>query len=699
MLLSCGIWPALPLTGYWVLARLRSPGCRPWPPSTHFALATALGLALWSLPLLITLILGIYKGMYLGLAGWVVTVVAAYRLVRTPRIRPKAVKKPSMAHMVLGVGLAVAAVLYLGYSAERMLGERDDVVYANHAIYMAHHGRLDVPYPWPEEAESLFSRAYAAPPGFYETQPTLTVQFGHLFPAWLAQAFSSFGQNGLFRLNGVIMILSLLVLYGLFRLLLSPPFAVTATLFIAFNPSTLWIARVTLTEPLAQLLLLSGILLFLHSLRLGHLPAARWAGVCFGVAALVRIDTLFLVPLLFAGHLVWLLLEPDGPRPRVWAALYQTTLPALAVALGYYARYSRPYFEWLSPQLLPIGALAVCSLAALLAVAFTPLRLYARDWATSRVTLAVLGVVLLSLAAYAYWIRPHDPPYSTFDWPGTVLHGQRTHNEDALVNLARYLSPPVVWTAILGCIGAMWALVGRHDGRDVQSNAPTGYAAGLIIVVGYAGLYLWDQSASPHHYWAIRRFVPIIIPGFVLFAALVVCWLSGKLPRVVRLGALSLVLVFLAGHTIAVDRHVYAVTEYKDSYDQVARLAGKLPKGELILAGPRELPLMPLYTAFDRRVIFLELGTDAGRRALAEWVDRQARQGRPVYLLRQGRPPRGLAYSKLDTVVLTWSFNERTVKPLPRKITRQQAVVDLYIITGKPTTGRSSSYGAGGARP
>src|SRR5262249_18836289 len=152
-------------------------------------------------------------------------------------------------------------------------------VYAAHAMYIARHGRLDVPYPWPEDLRATFADGWDSFSGFYPSPGTMTPQFGHLWTVWLAQAYSSFGSQGLFRLNAVFACLSLIVFYGICTLAMPPPYAVVATLFLGFNASQLWMARITLSEVLTQLLVWSGLLLWSHALREGHRASAYWAGI------------------------------------------------------------------------------------------------------------------------------------------------------------------------------------------------------------------------------------------------------------------------------------------------------------------------------------------------------------------------------------------------------------------------------------
>ena len=63
-IMSCGIWPALPLTGYWLMPPnlLQTPDS-PFPVVTLFALWTMAGIVVWSGGLLSAAAARVYRGV------------------------------------------------------------------------------------------------------------------------------------------------------------------------------------------------------------------------------------------------------------------------------------------------------------------------------------------------------------------------------------------------------------------------------------------------------------------------------------------------------------------------------------------------------------------------------------------------------------------------------------------------------------
>jgi hypothetical protein len=733
MLAAAGVWPALPLTGYLLFARAqRTVGGDSFPAVSAFALMTAAGFAVWSVLLLGTATAGVYRADALGLLGWAVSCAALFIRFRTAEPQHGGGNPTSAARTasssttpvetqdrrrrerrhgsartpmgvdanargrgaataaltanqgttwdwVLAVGLVVAAILYLGFPTESIYGGRDEGVYANSAVHLAHHGHLDVLYPWPADADAIFSQTWVGFPGFYKTQSTMTLQFGHLFPVWLAQAYASFGAAGLFRLNAVFALLSVAVFYGVCRRALPHAYAVAATLFLALNPSQLWMARITLSEVAAQMFIWSGLLLLLEAVQTDSAGRARWAGVLFGLAAFVRFDSLLIAPLLLLGHVATRIVEePTGKTSRLWIALYQTAGPTLLLAFAYLAVFSTLYLAERGSYIRPL-ATATAGATVLLLATIPVVVTTARRWLTARVTLTVFGLGWFAAAAYFYFVRsaPSPAPDLHMRWPGYYVDLTRDYSRDALVNLARYLSPLVVWAAIAGWFATLRSIARQH--RDAS------WAPVLVVILGFSYAYLAGPIPEDH-FWVVRRFTPVVIPGFVLCAALGIRALTATLPQRWAMATSAGALIYLCGFTAWAGRLILTFAEDRGYFAQVEQLARQLPTNEVILARGFTEWLTPLYISFDRKVIPLNLDRGAkGRDALNAWVSKQVAAGKPVRLLLEGPADlQGFQVRPLGEFVLTRSFTEPTVDPLPKKIVTQPFRIQLVEITGGP---------------
>jgi len=690
---AAGVWVAVPVTGDLLATRARGTPKPTAPLPVRIALTVVAGLAVWSAVLLLAAIIGQFRPTAIGALGWATTIVGGVAVWRrssaahAPRyawLKPARTADPNTGPalgangppvdawdgLVLG-GLLVAAVLYLAFPTESIYGARDEGVYANHAIHLAQRGRLGVPYPWPSDAHAIFAPNWVRYPGFFKTEPTMTVQFGHLFPLWLAQAYATGGSAALFRLNAVFALVALGSFYGVCRLALPGAVAAGATLLLAFNPSQLWMARITLSEVVAQMFVWAGLLWLLRGLRDGTRNEALCAGLVFTLAAFVRFDSLLLLPTLLLAHAAWRIVRaPDTERSSVWPALYQTALPGFALALGYYAVFNTPYFT----QRVYLDKLALASVGAGIAVAASVPAVAARlrPLLVSRPVVWSAAVLWAALAVYVYWIRsiPNAAPQWQQAWPGYLRDATRDYSRDAIVNIGRYVTPPVVWAGLAGWFVGLW--------RVLRTRGCVDLLLPLVVILGFSAAHLTSLPGEDH-FWIIRRFIPVVIPGLVWCAALAVQWAAERVPPLWARAGGVLVTVGLAAFLARADALIIAFAEDAGYFAQLERLAKQVPPDEVVLANGFTEWVTPLYVSFDRRVVPLNLDpAGKGRIALRAWVERQAAQGKPTYLLVEGGTDlSGYVARPLYETTLTRVYTEPTIDPLPKKLVTKQRRVRL----------------------
>lgn len=684
-ILSCGIWPALPLTGYWLMPSdvLETPDS-PFPEVTRFALWTTAGIVVWSGGLLLAAAARVYRGSYFGLLGWAVVLASLIALIWSGDLT----FSPSPTWItwdgVLAAGLLLAAVLYLGFPRETILEGGDMAVYANHGIFIARHGRLDLPYPWqgadPALASALMGHSAHKSAffqnhvflGFQKNGPRLAAEFGHIWPVWLAQAFATAGPAALFRLNGVLALLAVGAFHGLCLTAVPAPMAVVATVFLALLPSQVWIARTTLSEVFTQLASCAGLLLLLQALKTGAPALALWAGAILSFAALIRCDGFLFLPLALTAQLgQTLIAQPADRFDKLWLSFHETAGPGFLLAAGYFLYFSRPYFwkQFFYLRLIGLGTAIVVAGRFILPLL---LRDRAHTWLTAETVADLVGTGAVLFAAYAYWVRPAVVHYR-IDWPDYPLHGKHYRAEYSLRDLGRYLSPVVLGAAV----GGGWLAL-----RETVGSTNPWLLPWLIIAAGYAVLYLYDPYDDPGHIFRVRRYVPVIIPGFLFFAAVAGARGLDLVPQVWQGTATGALLVSLIGFSAWRGAPFWWRSEDVGTWAQLRSLAELVPPDDLIFATGRPEWMTPLYVAFDRRVVPLDLDQDAGWELLARGVADQIRRGKPAYLLYDNgqlfsRQPR-----EVGRVVLFRRFLERTNYPVPSRFEDVQMMVVLMAISG-----------------
>jgi hypothetical protein len=118
----------------------------------------------------------------------------------------------------------------------------------------------------------------------------------------------------------------------------------------------------------------------------------------------------------------------------------------------------------------------------------------------------------------------------------TVDRSQR-YFQDAMRWHAWYLGPFALAAGVLGV------------GLFVRETLRRGTIAHWALAAGFgvvATIYLWNASITPDQLWAMRRFVPIVIPGFLLFAVVALEFLLHRAGRVGVGATVLLAIAFVA---------------------------------------------------------------------------------------------------------------------------------------------------------
>ncbi len=398
-------------------------------------------------------------------------------------------------------------------------------------------------------------------PGFYVVgQPPgeITPQFYPLHPVWLAVAFGLVAETHAapatveairaeLLMNGLWAMLGTLAVYFTVRQFAGWETAALALVALSLTGLQVWFARYPTTEVLTQTMLWGGLFGLGHWLG-GDRPGKLWAlvaGVSLGMAFLVRVDLLVLLPVL--GLLaLWLL--AGGPRAAApgtagWFLVPLGGLVAHSFAHGWFQ--SRPYFiahSGLGLRLLQVNW-AIPAVAALAAVAFLWLLRRAgpqflAGYARYRpAALAALIGVTLVFAVYGWFIRPviGVPAVQADVFSGGAV--TLTDHENWR-RLGWYLSPVGVWLGVAGTCLLLWRVNRR---------------TAMVLAIGalFAALYLWTLYANPQHVYVMRRMIPAVVPFFTVGGAAVAGWLAepgGRGGARARLAlAAALTLVWLGG--------------------------------------------------------------------------------------------------------------------------------------------------------
>ncbi len=499
--------------------------------------------------------------------------------------------------LALASWLALAGWLYFR-PHEYVLGAADAGVYVNLGAQIARSGRLIIDDPLLAELPPALYPALLRPlpppeatpyylfPGFYvpgEPPGQIVPQFYPLYPVWLAVGHALGGVGAALRLAGLWAALGGLALFLLARRLGGPQTAALLLAGLTLSGLQLWFARYPTTETLAQYQLWTGVWaagIWWEAPRRrrawGLLAALAWGGLL-----LTRIDMVFVLTLPGA------LLVLAWWRGRLDRSAGWFVVPLLLLAahsLGHALWQSWPYFfntYGAGLRLLERNPGALVA-GVLLPFAFLAWLGWRRrrgpDGAAGTTRLAPLGPPVLAagivlLTAYAWFVRPiaGDIAPAWISWyAGDEVPVLDREN---LVRLGWYLSPAGIW---LGALGAALR-VARPPRRRRLAWALTLAAGGF-----FALFYLWRLQNNPSHIYAMRRYVPAVMPFFLLFGA----WLLVRLGEGTSRSRLALAALLTVAWFVGLAQGARGLITQVDARGLVAQidaLAGTLAPGAILL--------------------------------------------------------------------------------------------------------------------
>ncbi len=499
---------------------------------------------------------------------------------------------PAVVLVALGLALQARPTEYL-------LGGRDPGTYIAAMGVVARTGGLAYTDPGvlsiPPEDVELFYRNAQNPDyswgrflGFPLESPRsgrVFPEFFHLFPAFGAYLFATMGVKGALATPPIFGILGTLGAFLAFRRLFGEATGLLAGLLLALNVVQVWFGRYPVSEPVSQFLFFLALL----ALALFESHAAPVFGALFGAALglslLVRIDGV-----LIALPLGLLLLVRHAHRELPWrkaaVVLVPLTLVASHAALHavlFARKYlvsiaTRPY--WNQPAWLWVLGAALLALAAWAAGRYGDAFVVWLEAHGERLRLGLMAG-LVALGLYAYFLRPLLSAWAGGDGNDTTLRWSNpglldslgfsrlaAHDAQALVRLGWFVSPFALLLALLGLLLAI---------RDFNSRL----LFGLASFFTYAGFYLYKIRVYNDYYFALRRFMPVVVPWLFALAAFLLVRLAarGGLRRALA-GALAAVLVALQ---VAGTWPIARFTDWRNAVRFVDDVARRFQRDDVVI--------------------------------------------------------------------------------------------------------------------
>lgn len=618
---------------------------------------------------------------------------------------------------VLALCIVVLAGILYTPPGEQIVGGEDPGTYINTGINLGQTGKITVRDRTLSTTDPVLARGVlyspsAGPgregirfPGFYVqdvSSGTVTPQFFHVLPVWIATLYQIGGVHAALLVTPLFGCFALLALYLLGRRLINPAAGVFAMALLAVNISQVWFARSAFAEIIVQFLLLSGfwtLALFVENSGRDDSPAiaiALLSGACFGISHLTKLDV-FVAPLVVLGLAAYAWFDRIlHPSYIVFVGIY--FFLAVHSALHGYL-FSRPYVSDIFSmfgkyvRLGLRGAAVLCPLALLVAWQRGRIARFLNHLFKHRgcISLAFVLVVLMA-GFYAYFVRPlradlgamDDEDFAdqgrVFSWlrplaiDPQMRRGVRTFIEEGIVRTAWYVTPMGIWFGIAGFLYWVTTKTSLRSGPFLMGSF---FSAVLLFYRG---------TLVPHFFWAFKRYIPLLIPSFMLCIAFILNdlwsasrsrWQSAILPLVIG----SFLLVSYVQGSMKFWKHI----EWEGAIEDVEALAKTLPEDSVLLfrKSPAGLRLgLPLLYIHNRDLFLVDNGYQNNAR-LRDLVARWREQGRPVYWLETGTDPSITSYGPLvlqKETDMSWPVAPHTKDRLPDRISQFSPHVGIYAI-------------------
>lgn len=542
---------------------------------------------------------------------WLVLPLALLAVVLTRRWVPRTPVPNRAAAIGTLIAIAIAVVwcvMNVPLASEIMGVDRDPGQYTLSGLYLMHHPGADVSIDAATIHVAQTVNGAVVDWTGVAPAPIIHIQGTSLVPGLIAVFGWILGPAAALHALVVVAGIALVGLYAVARRLLGPMWSLLPVLALALSMPLAAFGRMPYTEP-SSLIFTCGTLLCLWAgLERSSTRLFGLAGLFAGASVIARIDGgLTLIGGVIGLGAVGLFSVGPARRKelRRWIEIFLLgSVITAGIGAADLLLHSPKYVKDQMPQVRPmVAALVVCAIIALLCtVRLRPSRLakaasrYRRRWMT--VTLIVTAVILLLLVSRPWWLVSRLMTGSDYikaiagrqAREGLPIDGTHSYDEYTVNWLAWYYGWAMVAAAAVGVLLALRRIMLRRDAK---------LAILLAIPAVTSLVYLNRASITPDQIWAMRRMVPVIVPGMLLVAGYAfretALWTAVKF-RAVRasrpqlstwartLAPAAAVIVFAA--PILSWGQLFDVREGAGEQQFVADICAKAPGDRMIHAGP-----------------------------------------------------------------------------------------------------------------
>jgi hypothetical protein len=486
-----------------------------------------------------------------------------------------------------------------------------------------------------------------------------------MFPSVLAIGSSLAGVKGALKINAVIGLLGLLAFYAFGKQLVGRKGALLAAIFLAFNPSQLWNARITQTELLSQFLFFAAAAAFVIGYRQNRASITSITGVLLGLSCFNRIDSYIFGLGIYISTAYIILVQRKKAGLFLSTAFTYTLLTVLSLAYGFIYRF--PYYGdiWAGGnlKLLVLANIAFALLIPMAAAIRFLLINRKPAWSQKmlhgfirlkRGKLALWAtIVFFALLLFAYFVRP------VYFNNGFLQGTEEFFTANALAEFGFYVPLIAILLALLGLY---------HIIRDKGFHP---YLIFLSISLASIFIYFYKPSITPDHPWASRRWISVNIPAMLLLSVYGlkrIKLVDKRVNDMVKTAVAAVIIVLTL-----VESGLFMFSTMLQGYStQMAEVAAALDPEKAYYTNSYQL-ITPLIYLYDKKVYLLR--SEDLPETMAEYIKEEG----PVYGI--GWPTikhintlfmRGISIENVSSHILSGRYPELSYGYYPRQLIQQK---------------------------
>ena len=408
------------------------------------------------------------------------------------------------------------------------------------------------------------------------------------------------------------------------------------------------------------------------------------AGIATGATTYARIDSYLTLASFMAFIAVVIVYERSLNKKLVWrrAGLYSLAATATAF-LGWrlFTDLGAKYYNDLHVNFVPQVYLLVATLVASFAFVGITSRWHQITSFYKRyrkiiawMAIVLVGLVIVGLASRPLWMTSYTKSQSGLIASLQAAEGltvePRDYTEYSLHWMWWYIGPMAALFATIGVLQAAGKSLRKMD-----------YALVVFFIVFLvpAVVYFVRPSIAADQIWVIRRYLPVIMPGILVFAAVGMQQLELRLAKYKLRNVALLGLSYLMLHPVGfIAGPFYQEREFANMYDRVERTCELLPDdAAVLLLGTNGLNMLQTVRVYCD--VPAERITAPTTELLAQAAASATDKGYRPYVLVEERERQAVAGEASltlidDTVVL--EYQKAATRP-PRALSRRARTIYL----------------------